>query len=81
MTSLIDQHLGRRIAAAREQVGIEFGRLSDLVDVPVERLAEFEQGAVRIPAASLSKLAKALGVSPRWFFHGLPGQDAFDRAG
>ncbi|MEM7329814.1 MAG: helix-turn-helix transcriptional regulator [Pseudomonadota bacterium] len=81
MTSLIDQHLGKRIAAAREQLGIEFDRLSDVVDVPVERLMAFEQGSTRIPAASLSKLAKALGVTPRWFFHGLPGQDAFDRTG
>ena len=50
-------------------------------EIPAQRLASFERGETRIPADAVARLSRALGVSPGWFYFGLPGQDAFDRAG
>ena len=81
MVANIDQHLGTRVSLAREQRGLTLAEVTSQVDITVDRLAEFEHGAVRIPAIFVARLARVLNVTPRWLFNGLPGQDTFDRTG
>lgn len=77
----IDQHLGAKITQAREKLGLDQSDLAEKIEIPLQRLSEFERGTVRIPAESIARLSRALGVTPGWFYTGLPGQDAFDRVG
>mmetsp|Transcript_18977 Transcript_18977/g.22814 ORF Transcript_18977/g.22814 Transcript_18977/m.22814 type:complete len:82 (+) Transcript_18977:751-996(+) len=81
MVAIIDQHLGKRITLARDQRGLTLAEVAVQMDVSIERLTEFEQGAVRIPALFVARLTRVLNVTPAWLFNGLPGQDRFDRAG
>ena len=81
MVARIDKHLGARIALAREQCGKSQIEIANEVDLSVARLTEYETGLARIPALYVARLARSLGVTPRWVFDGLPGQDAFDRTG
>jgi len=81
MAAIIDQHLGARIALAREQRGLSQADIANEIDLSVERLSEFECGTTRIPALYVARLSRALDVTPRWLFDGLPGQDAFDQTG
>lgn len=81
MVANIDQHLGARLALAREQRGLSPEDISNQIELTVERLIEFERGMVRIPALYVARLARVLDVTPRWLFEGLPGQDAFDQTG
>ncbi len=81
MVANIDQHLGTRVTLAREQRGLTLAEVARQVDITVERLVEFERGAIRIPALFVARLARVLGVTPGWLFNGLPGQDTFDRTG
>jgi len=81
MVARIDKHLGARIVLAREQCGKSQTEIANEIDLSVKRLTEYEMGIVRIPALYIARLARALEVTPRWVFDGLPGQDAFDRTG
>ncbi len=81
MPCRIDQHLGARIAEAREQSGLSVDALAQRVDITAQLLTQYETGSERIPALAVAQMARALNVSPGWFYRGLPGQDAFDRAG
>ena len=81
MVAKIDQHLGARLALAREERGVTPEDLAKRIEIAVQRLVAFEHGAVRIPSIYVARLARALDVTPRWLFDGLPGQDAFDRTG
>ena len=77
----IDQHLAAKIVEARERLGLSQVDAARRSDIPAQQLAIFERGTVRIPALAIASLSRALGVSPAWFYKGLPGQDAFDRVG
>ena len=81
LSARIDQHLGARIVEARERLGMSQSDVAMRSEIPAQQLAAFEGGSVRIPAIAIASLSRALGVSPGWFYSGLPGQDAFDRAG
>ena len=78
---MIDQHLGARIVEARDRLGVSQSEIAELIGVPVSRLVAFESGGARIPAVFIARLCRALSVTPRWFYNGLPGQDAINRAG
>ena len=81
MTSLIDHHLSARIVEARTQLGLSVEDVATRVDLTVQALTDIESGTVRISALAIAQLSRALSLPPRWFYHGLPGQDAIDRTG
>ncbi|MEO1553283.1 MAG: helix-turn-helix transcriptional regulator [Pseudomonadota bacterium] len=81
MPERIDQHLGKRIAEARERHGLSEKDLARKVELLPRQLIAFESGSVRIPAEVIARLSRELDVTPGWFYSGLPGQDAFDRTG
>jgi len=81
MVASIDQHLGTRVTLAREQRRLTLSEVAAQLDISIERLVDFEHGAVRIPALFVARLSRVLDVTPRWLYNGLPGQDTFDRTG
>jgi len=76
----MDHHLGARITEARQRTGLHPARLADEIGVSEERLLAYENGQARIPAVCIARLSRTLGVTPRWFFKGLPGQQIFGRS-
>lgn len=81
MASMIDQHLSARIVEARNNLGLSVSDVARSIGLTAQALTEIETGKVRISAFCVAQLSRALNVSPRWFYFGLPGQDAFDRVG
>lgn len=81
MPSIIDQHLSAKIVEARENLGLSISDVAGAIGLSAMALTEIESGKVRISAFSIAQLSRALNVSPRWFYFGLPGQDAFDQVG
>ncbi|HVE85050.1 MAG TPA: XRE family transcriptional regulator [Myxococcales bacterium] len=70
--------LGRRLAAARRDAGLETDDLARKAAVEPERVGAFEAGQGGLGAAQLVRLAKVLGVSPGQFLHDqIPTERAF----
>ncbi len=81
LSARIDQHLGAKIVEARKRLGLSQRDVAVRSDISTEQLEIFEHGSVRIPALAIANLSRALGVTPGWFYAGLPGQETFDRVG
>jgi len=63
---VIDQdniEIGNRIKKAREDSNIVLTALSDILDIPVSRLRQFEAGKEEIPAYMIPKISAALGTT------------------
>ncbi|MEO1358817.1 MAG: hypothetical protein AAFU81_00610 [Pseudomonadota bacterium] len=75
----IDQHLGARIAAARHALGRSEAEVAEAIEVSVVDYKSMEAGTIRIKAICMSRLSTELKQPLKWFYQGLPGQDAFDR--
>lgn len=69
----IDRHVGARLRARREQLGISQGKLGRALGVTFSQLQKYEKGSNRIGAGVLYVLARELGVEPGWFYAGLEG--------
>jgi transcriptional regulator with XRE-family HTH domain len=69
----IDVHVGRRIKARRLEIGLTQAALGEALGVRFQQIQKYEGAKNGVPAASLSPLAKRLGVRPDYFFEGLPG--------
>lgn len=63
----IDQQVGQRIAAAREERGLTQRGLAALLGWPHGTLANYEKGRRRLTLAQLAHIARALGRSPASF--------------
>ena len=75
----IDQHLGRRIADARQRSGLSAEQLAEGLGIKTDLLHKYETGEVRIPALCVARCARLLDRPLKWFFDGLPGQYVFDQ--
>ena len=75
----IDEHLGARISAARRALGRSEAEVAEAIEVPIETFKSMEAGTIRIKAIYMSRLSSELGQPLKWFYQGLPGQDAFDQ--
>jgi len=71
-TKPIDRWIGAQVRARRERLGLTLRDLSDETGFGVTALADFERGTLRVGAARLLALAKALDVGALYFF----GDDA-----
>ncbi len=77
--SPIDQHLGARISSARRALGRSEADVAEAIEVSVEDYKSMEAGTVRIKAIYMSRVSSELRQPLKWFYEGLPGQDAFDQ--
>lgn len=64
--------VGRRARARRVALGYELQDVAQHMAVTPARLHKIEAGTGRLSAHSLAMLSAALGVSPAWFFEGIP---------
>jgi transcriptional regulator with XRE-family HTH domain len=69
---LIDRHVGRRVRMRRLVVGISQEKLGEALGITFQQIHKYERGTDRIGAGRLQQIAKALGVSIKFFFEGLP---------
>jgi transcriptional regulator with XRE-family HTH domain len=68
----IDVHVGRRIKARRQEMGLTQSALGAALGVRFQQIQKYEGAKNGVPAAALPPLAKRLGVHPGYFFEGLP---------
>ncbi|TPE50212.1 helix-turn-helix domain-containing protein [Amaricoccus solimangrovi] len=69
----IDKHVGSRMRARRERLGISQGRLGRQLGLTFSQIQKYEKGANRIGAGRLYHIAAYLDVPLTFFFEGLGG--------
>lgn len=71
--TLIDAHIGRQLRQLRQLRGLSQTALGELPRFPVsfQQIQKYETGSNALSAARLWELARALNVSPLYFFDGL----------
>lgn len=75
----IDQHLGKRIAQAREIKRLSVEQIATSLNLSIRDYSAMERGDRRVGAFELAQLSGILGKTISWFYQGLPGQKAFER--
>ncbi len=70
----VDQHVGVRIRARRNQLGVSRETLSKPMGITWQQFAKYETATNRVSASKLWAIAQALNVPVGWFFVGLPDQ-------
>jgi len=68
----IDTHVGQRLKARRVGLRISQSEIGKALDVTFQQIQKYENGANRIGASNLYKLAQALNVEVSYFFDDLP---------
>lgn len=71
MSGDIDKHIGRRIYERRCIVNMTQSKLAEAIDVSFQQAQKYENGINRVSASRLWLIAKALDVSPAYFFEGI----------
>ena len=66
----IDVHVGLRIRQRRRLLGMRQGTLGAAVGLSFQMVQRYEIGSNSVPASRLFEVAKALNVSPSFFFEG-----------
>ncbi len=74
-THAVDRHVGLRLEARREELGLSRDDLARQAGVPAVRLRQFEAGETSIPASALLPLAQALTTPVGYLFAGLARKD------
>lgn len=67
----IDKYIGGRIRARREHLGMTQLQLGDMIGASEVQMSRYESGATAVKPELMSKLAKALRVSPVYFMEGV----------
>jgi len=68
----IDVHVGQRLKARRVGLRISQSEIGKALDVTFQQIQKYENGANRIGASNLYKLAQALNVDVSFFFEDMP---------
>ncbi|MGB0683326.1 MAG: helix-turn-helix domain-containing protein [Magnetovibrionaceae bacterium] len=71
----IDKHVGARVRARRVGLRISQTELGKVLDVTFQQVQKYENGANRIGASNLLKIARALGCEVGFFFENAPDPD------
>jgi len=67
--------VGRRLRAGRTSSGISEGELCETLGIDRHDLSAYEQGAKRVSANLLLRIAKLLDVRPDYFFQGYTAEE------
>ena len=68
----LEEHIGARIKAHRELLGLDVETLAKRSGLPLLRLEAYEAGLRRVIPDDLFRLCKALEASPASFLTGIP---------
>jgi transcriptional regulator with XRE-family HTH domain len=69
----IDVHVGKRLRLRRKMEDMAQDTLAHRIGVTFQQVQKYENGANRISASRLYRIAQALGCGVAWFFEGLDG--------
>ena len=68
----IDRYVGSRLRVRRLGLGMSQTKLGQAIGVTFQQVQKYENGANRVGASNLYKMAKALGVDVGFFYDGMP---------
>ena len=68
----IDRYVGSRVRVRRLGLGMSQTRLGQAIGVTFQQVQKYENGANRVGASNLYKMAKAMGVDVGFFYDGMP---------
>ena len=68
----IDRYVGSRLRVRRLGLGMSQTRLGQAIGVTFQQVQKYENGANRIGASNLYKMARAMGVDVGFFYDGMP---------
>jgi len=68
----IDIHVGQRIKARRVGLRISQTEIGNALDVTFQQIQKYENGANRVGASNLYKMAQALDVGVSYFYEDMP---------
>ena len=68
----VDAHIGQKIRARRNLLGLSQTELADAAGITFQQIQKYEKGVNRVGASRLQQFSEALGVPPSYFFDGLP---------
>ncbi|MGB0670396.1 MAG: helix-turn-helix domain-containing protein [Rhodospirillales bacterium] len=71
----IDKHVGARVRARRVGLRISQTELGKVLGVTFQQIQKYENGANRIGASNLMKIARSLSCDVGYFFEGAPAED------
>jgi transcriptional regulator with XRE-family HTH domain len=69
----VDLHVGQKIRARRRELNLSQASIAASCKVSFQQVQKYENGANRVSAAMLVKLAHALNTNPGWFVDDAPG--------
>lgn len=72
----IDQHVAKRLRAARLQSGVSQTSAAQAIDVTHQQIQKYEIGTNRITASKLFQLATLYDLPIQWFFEDLDSRKA-----
>lgn len=76
----LEEHVGKRIAARRQLLGLTLEALAARCGLPLMRLQAYEDGIRRVLPNDLIRLCQALEASPATFLNGIQDPDLHLRA-
>ena len=68
----IDRYVGSRLRVRRLGLGMSQTKLGQAIGVTFQQVQKYENGANRVGASNLYKMAKAFGVDVGFFYDGMP---------
>lgn len=68
----IDIHVGARVKARRQQLGLSQEKLGETVGLSFQQIQKYEKGANRMGASRLYEISKILNVPVSFFFDDMP---------
>jgi transcriptional regulator with XRE-family HTH domain len=71
----VDVHVGARIRTRRLLHDMNQDTLATALGLTFQQVQKYESGANRVSASRLFEIAEVLGVTPEYFFSGLPFDD------
>ncbi len=76
----VDKHVGRRMRERRQLVGVTQESLADRLGITFQQVQKYEKGGNRVSASRLLGVAEVLEVPVAYFFTGLDGASAGEKA-
>lgn len=68
----VDVHIGARIRARRIAMGKSQEKMGNAIGITFQQVQKYEKGTNRIGGSRMQQIADFLGVSPSYFFEGVP---------
>lgn len=72
LTPEIDQHIGTRLRARRNLLGMSQEKLGEMVGLTFQQIQKYERGINRIGSGRLLEFASILSIPITYFYDGLP---------